>query len=66
MTSWKRFKNWVNRKYRGEELTKSSIEGNFGFKSIQKKSVQFTNARFREQLMEIALLCSENAIDNFI
>ena len=48
LTNYKRFKDWVSKKIRGKELTKSSIDGSFGFKSIQKKSVQFSNARFRD------------------
>ena len=40
--------------------------GHTGFKSIQKKSLHFSNSRFRENLMEIAMLCRENAIDNFL
>ena len=35
-------------------------------KSIQKKSMYFKNSRFRDILMELALLCQENAINNFL
>ena len=38
----------------------------FGFKSIQKKSVQFSNSRFRDELILMANLCRENAIDSFV
>ena len=37
-----------------------------GFKSILKKSLYFTNARFRESLMELAMMSRENAINNFV
>ena len=37
-----------------------------GFKSIQKKSLHFQNSRFREHLMDMAMLCRENAISNFV
>lgn len=37
-----------------------------GFKSIVKKSLHFANTRFRENLMEIAMLCRENCIATFV
>ena len=40
--------------------------GNEGFKSIQSKSIHFKSARFRESLMEIAMLCSENSLSDFV
>ena len=36
------------------------------FKCILKKSLNFTNARFRESLMEMSMMCRENAINNFV
>ena len=47
-------------------MTKSQIHANFGFRSIQKKSVQYDNSRFRDQLIHLAVLCRENAIDSFV
>lgn len=38
----------------------------FESKAICKKSMYFKNSRFRDILMEIALLCRENAINNFV
>ena len=43
-----------------------SSEGDTGLKSIQKKSLHFKSARFRECLMEVAMLCSETAVSNFV
>ena len=44
-----------------------SLIGSRGYKSIMQKSLHFTyNARFREILMEIAVMCSENTIGNFV
>ena len=40
--------------------------GDCGFKSILKKSLHFQSARFRENLMEIAMHCSENSVNNFV
>lgn len=38
----------------------------FESKAICRKSMYFKNSRFRDILMEIALLCRENAINNFV
>lgn len=37
-----------------------------GYKTVEKKSLHFKSARFRESLIEIGLLCQETSIDNFI
>ena len=31
-----------------------------------KKTLHFPSARFRESLMEIAMLCQENSVNNFV
>ena len=41
-------------------------EDHQGFKTITKKSLHFRCSRYRECLMEIAMLCEENQISNFI
>ena len=43
-----------------------SMRGDLGFKSIMKKSLHFRSARYRESLMEIAMLCQENSTNDFI
>ena len=45
---------------------KSSERGDFGFKTVLKKSVHINAMRYRECLMEISMLCSENSIENFV
>ena len=40
-------------------------KGDTGFKSILKKSVHLNAMRYRECLMEIAMLCEENSMENF-
>lgn len=40
--------------------------GKSGFKSILKKSLYFSSMRYRECLMEIAMLCEENSMENFV
>ena len=47
-------------------LDKGKSLGATGFKSIQKKSLHFPSARYRESLMEIAMLCEENSVNNFV
>ena len=45
---------------------KESSHSDIGFKPVQKKCLHFQSARFRESLMEIAMLCEETDVSNFI
>ena len=40
--------------------------GSVGFKPIVNKSIHFTNTRFRDALISIALCCSEGSISSFV
>lgn len=40
--------------------------GDDAFNSVLKKSLRVVNSRFREVLIQMAMICSENSIDNFI
>ena len=48
-----------------EPIDTSHIDSR-GFQSILKKSVHFNNARFRDLLMEIAMLSRENTLGMFV
>ena len=47
-------------------LEKEPSQGEKGFKSILMKSLHNNNSLFRENLIEMALLCGENSIDDFV
>ena len=47
-------------------VPESGHYGSSGFRSIMKKSLHATNSRYRECLMEIAMLCDENSMNNFV
>lgn len=40
--------------------------GGLGFKSVRQKSIHFPRSRFRENLIEISMLCQENSITDFV
>ena len=64
-SSYQKFRSWLRHKFQ-HKLTKSHVLHDYGFKSIQIKSVQFSNSRFRDELILMANLTRENAIDSFV
>ena len=42
------------------------VMGEKGFKNIMKKSLYFSSTRYRECLMEIAMICLENSMKDFV
>ena len=58
MINWMKKKIGIGRK----KMSNSDI----GFKPVQKKCLHFRSARFRESLMEIAMLCQETDVSNFV
>ena len=40
--------------------------GDDAFNTVLKKSLRVVNSRFREVLIQMAMICSENSINNFI
>ena len=61
------YRSGIKRIRRQLDLRKNRIcTSDLGYKSIQKKSIHFTNSRFRDKLMEIAMLCRETSVSNFV
>ena len=64
ITRCSKIMQWLRRLV-GKPL-KSTMHEDKGFKSILNKSLHFKSSRFRESLLEIAMLCQEIAIASFV
>ena len=47
-------------------LTSTNIIGGKGFKSICNKTLWLKNSKYREVLMELAMMCQETSITTFV
>ena len=61
---FERLKDWL-RDFFGIVVIKNA-NSDKGFKNIMKKSLHFKSTRFRECLMQIAMLCFENSTKDFV
>ena len=59
-----RFREWLRNLFGIVVIENANSDK--GFKNIMKKSLHFKSTRFRECLMQIAMLCFENSTKDFV